>query len=155
MYTRRFASSGEMSSAVEPTGFELPAYPTQSSDSSSYKASAFESPTAYDVADFPADADVPAFAPEDFDAAQNISGDVAPYGAEESLAPPADFETAPTRSASTRELIAAARAAAVGSRRYSAGAGFAPGKSLRGFAPFCFTPPSQCQWLAFSPRRSR
>jgi localization factor PodJL len=64
------------------------------------------------VADFPADADVPAFAPEDFDAAQNISGDVASYGAEESLAPPADFETAPTRSASTRELIAAARAAA-------------------------------------------
>lgn len=100
-----FASPSLASSAAEPPGFELPAYPTQDRDSSSYKASAFAAPATYDVAEFPADADAPAFAQEDFDTAQGFAG----YDAAE---PTADFETAPTRSASTRELIAAARAAA-------------------------------------------
>ena len=106
-----FPSPPRAPSAFGPSAFEGGYDPT-SYETPSYKEASFEAPMAYGPGDFPADTDTPAFAAEDFDAAQGFSGDVAAYDTTEPLAPPADFESAPTRSASTRELIAAARAAA-------------------------------------------
>jgi localization factor PodJL len=74
-------------------------------------AGAFTAAADYDAGDFPADTDTPAFAEEDYDAAQAFAHDVPAYAPPEPAAT-ADFEPAPTRSDSTRELIAAARAAA-------------------------------------------
>ncbi len=107
-----FADSAFASSVHGPAAFEPPALEGPGYEAPSYKASSFEAPAAYDASDFPADTDAPAFAEEDFDAAGAFSNDAPAYDATEPLAPPADFESAPTRSASTRELIAAARAAA-------------------------------------------
>jgi localization factor PodJL len=82
--------------------------------SAPYGASAAAEPF---PAAFPSEQDPPAFAAEDFDAAQAFSHDASAYepiGATEPepAAPAADFDSAATRSASTRELIAAARAPA-------------------------------------------
>ena len=91
----------------DPAGYEAPNYAVPAPKAESHPA-----PTAYEVDDFPADADAPVFAEEDFDAAQGFTDDVPAYDAAEPLTPTDTFESAPTRSASTRELIAAARAAA-------------------------------------------
>lgn len=85
--------------------------PPPSIHDSAFPAPAFDARESFDIADFPADSDTPTFAEEDFEAAQGFGHDTAAYAAEP-LDAPADFEAAPTRSASTRELIAAARAAA-------------------------------------------
>jgi localization factor PodJL len=84
---------------------------------SAFAAPAYDAPSEYDAGHFPADMDIPAFAEEDFNAAQGYGHDAPAYGAPayepaEPAPPQADFDSAPTRSASTRELIAAARAAA-------------------------------------------
>ena len=107
-----FAAPAHAPSVHEAPAFESAGHEPQGYEAPSYKASSYEAPTAYDVAEFPADADTPEFAEEDFIAAQSFADDVPAFDAPETLAPPADFESAPTRSASTRELIAAARAAA-------------------------------------------
>lgn len=85
--------------------------PAPSIHDSAFPAPAFDARESFDIADFPADSDAPTFADEDFEAAQGFGDDTAAYAAEP-LDAPANFEAAPTRSASTRELIAAARAAA-------------------------------------------
>ncbi|HVY33614.1 MAG TPA: peptidoglycan-binding protein [Caulobacteraceae bacterium] len=98
--------------APQADSFDEAFAPPPTVHDSAFAAPPFDATGSFDIADFPADSDTPTFAEEDFDAAQGFGRETDAYDSVEPLDASADFEAAPTRSASTRELIAAARAAA-------------------------------------------
>ena len=112
-------SAGEFADPFAAAPFPESPFPaTTPAAFTPYDAAAAEHAASYADEAFPMAADEPAFGEEDFEASQSYGrlpppfDGAAPPPAADAPAPESEFEAAPTRSASTRELIAAARAAA-------------------------------------------